>query len=81
LIAETEKARPSAQKFVGENSTMEDSLKTSTIGLVKLEDYTQKRLALEEQAARDAARTSELKCVLLNVSYIREDSDLVWRTV
>jgi protein FAM50 len=45
---------------------MEDYLKTSTVGLVRLEDFTQKRLALEEKAARDAARTSQLqKCVCL----------------
>lgn len=42
---------------------MEDSLKSSTVGLVRLEEYTQKRLALEEKAAREAARTDELKCV------------------
>jgi len=61
LIAETEKARPSAQKFVGENDSMEDTLKQSTVGLVQLADFRQTRLALEEKAAREAARTNELK--------------------
>lgn len=40
---------------------MEESLKKSTIGLVKLEDFMQKRKALEEAKAREAARTDELK--------------------
>ena len=61
MIAETEKARPSAQKFTGETESMEDTLKHSTVGLVRLEDFQKKRLALEEKAAREAARTNELK--------------------
>ena len=40
---------------------MEDSLKQATVGLVKLEEFKQRRVALEEQAAREAARTDELK--------------------
>ncbi len=31
LINETEKARPSANRFVGQNDSMEDSLKNSTV--------------------------------------------------
>ncbi|KAH9958280.1 XAP5, circadian clock regulator-domain-containing protein [Russula dissimulans] len=61
LINETEKARPSAHRFVGQNDSMEDSLKNSTVGLVKLEDFQQKRKELEEAKAREAARTDELK--------------------
>lgn len=61
LISETEKARPSSNRFVGQNDSMEDSLKNSTVGLVKLEDFQLKRKALEEAKAREAARTSELK--------------------
>ncbi|KAF8557297.1 XAP5-domain-containing protein [Imleria badia] len=61
LINETEKSRPSASKFVGQNDSMEDTLKYSTIGLVHLEDFQQRRKALEEAKAREAARTNELK--------------------
>ena len=61
LINETEKARPSAHRFVGQNDSMEDSLKNSTVGLVKLEDFQQKRKELEEAKAREAARTAVLK--------------------
>ena len=59
---------------------MEDTLKTSTVGLVKLQDFTQTRLALEEKAAREAARTSELqKCVPHAETSM--DSDPSWRIV
>jgi hypothetical protein len=61
LINETEKARPSAHRFVGQNDSMEDSLKNSTVGLVRLEDFQQRRKELEEAKAREAARTDELK--------------------
>jgi len=61
LINETEKARPSAQRFVGQNDSMEETLKNSTVGLVKLEDFQQRRKELEEQKLREAARTNELK--------------------
>jgi protein FAM50 len=61
LIAETEKSRPSSNRFVGQNDSMEDSLKNSTVGLVRLEDFQQKRKALEEAKAREAAMTSDLK--------------------
>jgi len=61
LISETEKSRPSSNRFVGQNDSMEDSLKNSTVGLVRLEDFQLKRKALEEAKAREAARTSELK--------------------
>jgi len=40
---------------------MEDSLKNSTVGLVKLEEFQQRRKELEEQQLREAARTNELK--------------------
>ncbi|KZT68139.1 XAP5-domain-containing protein [Daedalea quercina L-15889] len=61
LINETEKARPSSNRFVGQNDSMEDTLKKSTVGLVKLEEFQQRRKDLEEAKAREAARTSELK--------------------
>ncbi|OSD01567.1 XAP5-domain-containing protein [Trametes coccinea BRFM310] len=61
LIQETEKARPSANRFVGQNDSMEDTLKQSTVGLVHLEEFQQRRRELEEAKAREAARTSELK--------------------
>ncbi|CAG7854497.1 Protein FAM50A [Serendipita indica DSM 11827] len=61
LVNETEKARPTASRFVGQNDTMADSLVKSTVGLVQLDEFTQKRKDLEEAKAREAARTNELK--------------------
>ncbi|KAF8969834.1 XAP5-domain-containing protein [Flammula alnicola] len=61
LINETEKARPSANRFVGQNDSMEDSLKNRTVGLVRLEDFQQRRKELEEAKAREAAQSNELK--------------------
>lgn len=61
LIAETEKSRPSSNRFVGQNESMEESLKSSTYGLVLLEDFQLKRKALEEAKAREAAQTNDLK--------------------
>ncbi|KAJ7685387.1 XAP5, circadian clock regulator-domain-containing protein [Mycena polygramma] len=61
LISETEKARPSTNRFVGQNDSMEDSLKNSTVGLVHLEDFQQRRKELEEAKAREAAKTNDLK--------------------
>ena len=63
LISETEKARPSTARFVGQNDSMEDSLKKTTVGLVRLEDFQKRRMALEEEKARIAAKTDELKYV------------------
>jgi len=63
LIQQTEKARPSANRFVGQNDSMEDSLKNSTVGLVRLEDFQQRRKELEEERAREAARSNALKYV------------------
>lgn len=67
LINETEKARPSANKFVGQNDSMEETLKNQTIGLVRLEDFQQRRKELEEAKAREAARTNELKYVIFSI--------------
>ncbi|KAJ7343276.1 XAP5, circadian clock regulator-domain-containing protein [Mycena albidolilacea] len=61
LISETEKARPSTNRFVGQADSMEDSLKNSTVGLVHLEDFQRKRAELEEAKAREAAKTNALK--------------------
>ena len=61
LINETEKARPSVQRFVGQNDSIEEVLKHSTVGLVHLEDFQARRKELEEARAREAARTDELK--------------------
>lgn len=68
LINETEKARPSANRFVGQNDSMEESLKNSTVGLVRLEDFQQRRKELEEAKAREAAKTNELKYVSFLIS-------------
>ena len=64
LINETEKSRPSTNRFVGQNGSIEETLKRKTIGLVKLEDFKKTKQELEEAKAREAARTNELKYVL-----------------
>ncbi|KXN92207.1 hypothetical protein AN958_08660 [Leucoagaricus sp. SymC.cos] len=74
LINETEKARPSTNRFVGQNDSMEESLKNSTVGLVKLEDFQQKRKELEEQKLREAARTNELNCLQRMENMLRDDA-------
>jgi protein FAM50 len=61
LVAETEKARPSTQRFVGQHDSVEDTLKRQTVGLVHLEVFQQRRKELEEARAREAARTDDLK--------------------
>lgn len=61
LINETEKARPSVNRFVGQHDSVEETLKHNTVGLVHLEEFQQKRKELEEQQAREAAKTLELK--------------------
>ncbi|KAI5121660.1 hypothetical protein M0805_002736 [Coniferiporia weirii] len=61
LISDTEKARPSSARFVGQHDSMEDSLKRTTVGLVRLEEFQQRRRELEEAKAREAAKTDELK--------------------
>ena len=63
LINETEKARPSTNRFVGQNDSMEESLKNNTIGLVRLEDFQKRKKELEEAKAREAARSNDLKYV------------------
>ena len=60
-MAETEKARPSSHRFVGQNDSVEDSLKRHTVGLVHLEDFQARRKELEEERARAAARSDTLK--------------------
>jgi hypothetical protein len=61
LINETEKSRPSSNRFVGQNDSIEETLKHKTVGLVKLEEFQQRRKELEEAKARQAARTNELE--------------------
>jgi len=65
LVEETEKARPSSNRFVGQNDSMEDSFKRSTVGLVRLEDFQARRKKIQEAKEREAAMTSELKYVFL----------------
>lgn len=86
LINETEKARPSANRFVGQNDSMEDSLKNRTVGLVRLEDFQQRRKELEEAKAREAAQSNDLKYVLFPlmpsfISTLQEEMAYsTWRT-
>lgn len=65
LSAESTRDRTSASRFVGRTEGLEETLKTETVGLQRLEDFQSKKKALEEQIAREAARTDELKWVLL----------------
>lgn len=65
LINETEKSRPSSNRFVGQHDSMEETLKNSTVGLVRLEEFQQRRKELEEAKAREAAQSSDLKYVLV----------------
>ncbi|KNZ78419.1 FAM50 like protein [Termitomyces sp. J132] len=74
LINETEKARPSANRFVGQHDSMEDTLKHNTVGLVRLEDFQQKRKELEEAKAREAAKTNDLKYVPDVENLFRDDT-------
>ena len=69
LINETEKARPSSNRFVGQHDSIEDNLKHSTVGLVHLEEFQQRRKELEEAKARLAARSNDLKCVFSSFQY------------
>jgi protein FAM50 len=68
LVNETEKARPSSNRFVGQNDSMEESLKKSTIGLVRLEDFQARKKEIQEAKEREAAMTSELKYVFAFIS-------------
>jgi hypothetical protein len=63
MTRETDRNRTGADRFVGKSDSMEESLKMQTVGLVKLEDFQQKRQALEEEKLREAARSNELKLV------------------
>jgi len=82
LINETEKARPSSNRFVGQHDSMEDTLKHSTVGLVHLEEFQQKRKELEEAKAREAARTNELKYVTISTTtLLRSGFVSRWLTV
>ncbi|KAF7294778.1 hypothetical protein MIND_01015400 [Mycena indigotica] len=61
IVRETERSRPSANRFVGQFDSVEDSLKNSTVGLVHLEDFQQRRREIEETQAREAAKSNAVK--------------------
>ncbi|KAJ7063475.1 XAP5-domain-containing protein [Mycena amicta] len=61
IVRETERVRPSASRFVGQHDSMEDSLKNSTVGLVQLEVFQQRRKEIEEAQARERAKSNTLK--------------------
>ncbi|KAG8895162.1 hypothetical protein FRC00_007854 [Tulasnella sp. 408] len=61
LLNETEKSRPGNNRFVGQNDSMEDSLKKATVGLVTVEDFKKAREALEEAKARESVQKAEVK--------------------
>jgi protein FAM50 len=76
LINETEKARPSTNRFVGQHGSSEEMLKQSTVGLVHLEEFEERRKEIDELKAREAAQTSELKYVRYHLNYNPLDSSL-----
>lgn len=54
-------APPAGDRFVANNDSIEETLKKSTIGLVSASEFKRVREELEEERAREAARTSRLK--------------------
>lgn len=63
LAKDAERNRTGSDRFVGISDSTEEALKMQSIGLVRLEDFQQRRQALEEERLREAAQTSALKCV------------------
>ncbi|KAL9936125.1 hypothetical protein V8E36_004967 [Tilletia maclaganii] len=59
--AERNRAGGAADRFVGKVDSVEETLKKSTVGLVRLEDFQRRKEELEEEKRREAARTNELK--------------------
>jgi hypothetical protein len=66
ISAESSRDLTAAARFVNKADSIEDALKLKTIGLQRLEDFRGVRRELEEQQARQAAKTDELKWVPLN---------------
>lgn len=61
IVKDTESNRTAADRFVGKNDSIEETLKKQTVGLVRLEDFQKRRGELEEEKRREAAKTNELK--------------------
>ncbi|KAK0558943.1 hypothetical protein OC844_004765 [Tilletia horrida] len=61
IAKESERNRAGADRFVGKVDSVEETLKKSTVGLVRLEDFQRRKEELEEEKRREAARTNELK--------------------
>ncbi|CAD6935274.1 unnamed protein product [Tilletia controversa] len=61
ISRESERNRAGADRFVGKVDSIEETLKKSTVGLVRLEDFQRRKEELEEEKRREAARTNELK--------------------
>ncbi|KDN53082.1 XAP5-domain-containing protein [Tilletiaria anomala UBC 951] len=61
MAKEAEKNRTGSDRFVGKNDSIEETLKKQTVGLVRLEDFQKRRVELEEEKRREAAKTNELK--------------------
>ncbi|KAK0544484.1 hypothetical protein OC846_006053 [Tilletia horrida] len=61
IAREAERNRAGADRFVGKVDSVEETLKKSTVGLVRLEDFQQRKKELEEEKQREAARTNELR--------------------
>lgn len=57
-ISKESEVRIGRDKFTTVKGGVEQSLKHSTVGLVKLEDFQRIRGAIEEQQQREAARTA-----------------------
>lgn len=61
MAKEAERNRTGADRFVGKNDSIEETLKKNTIGLVRLEDFQKRREELEEEKRREAARSNQVK--------------------
>lgn len=61
ITKESNRDRTSAARFTTQGDNMEETLKLSTIGLRHLNDFQEVRKELEEQKAREAAKTLEVK--------------------
>lgn len=62
LLQESERAgRSAGDRFVGKIDSIDEALKKSTVGLVKLEDFQRTRLQLEEKKRLESGKEGEDK--------------------
>lgn len=61
LLSQQSQKDRSVNRFVGRTEGIQETLKSETVGLVRLEEFQEKKRKLEEQIEREAARTAELQ--------------------